>query len=108
MFGLFKKTKPESVSPTLRSPTNFEHTKITGSEEYSFCEPTTAVTNLWHIRKLDETGKHITGGITTSSLCYKVKGPDGFDVIMDITRHHLTHCCKDCATIFRSEVVNKD
>lgn len=102
MFGLFRKEARRLWS-----------TRVTGSEEYSFCEPSTATTTLWHIRKLDETGKHPTGGITTSSLCRKVKptGPEhgalgGWDVSVDITRHHLTHCCRDCATIFRSEVIN--
>ena len=90
-----------------------EHTTIQGSEAYSFCESATAIRNIWHIRKLDESGKHPSGGITTPSLCHKVKpfGPEngefgGWDVSVPITPHHLTHCCKDCATIFRSEVLN--
>lgn len=87
------------------------HTSVLGSEEYSFCESATAVTNLWHIRKLDVTGTYPSGGITTPSLCRRVKpfGPErgalgGWDVPVAITPHHLTHCCKDCATIFRSDV----
>lgn len=59
--------------PTLRSLENRpEHTIIPGSEAYSFFEPSTATGN-WHIRKLDRTGKHTSGGITTSSLCGNVK-----------------------------------
>ena len=97
------------VSPTLRSPTNFEHTKIIGSEAYSFCESTTAASSHWHIRKLDKTGKHAGGGITTPSLCGVVKpspeGLGGWDVMVDITPHHIAHNCPKCCELFQISIV---
>ena len=61
------------TSDTLRSSTNKEHTRIPGTEGYSFCESVTAAVSHWHIRKLDSTGKHTSGGLTTASLCNHVK-----------------------------------
>jgi hypothetical protein len=92
--------RPEKAPITLRSETSKEHTMIPGSEAYSFCESTTAVSNHWHIRKLDESGKHSGGGITTPSLCGVVKplpeGHGGWDVTVDITQHHGEHNCPKC------------
>lgn len=65
----------------------------------------------WHIRKLDETGKHSGGGITTASLCGNVKplpdGLGGWDVIVDITPHHVAHNCQRCGELFQAEVVGR-
>lgn len=58
---------------TLRSETRPEHKRVPGSEYYSFCESSTAARNTWHIRKLDESGRHLGGGITTPSLCGHVQ-----------------------------------
>jgi len=92
--------RPEKAPTTLRSAANKEHTMIPGSEAYSFCESTTATSNHWHIRKLDESGKHSGGGITTPSLCGVVKplpeGLGGWDVVVDITPHHGEHNCQQC------------
>jgi hypothetical protein len=103
---------PEKAPTTLRSETSAEHTMIPGSEAYSFCESTTAVSNHWHIRKLDETGKHSGGGITTASLCGMVKpipeGMGGWDVTVDITPHHVAHNCQQCGELFRAEMKTFD
>lgn len=98
----------KKYTDTLRSTTNKEHTRIPGSENYSFCESSTACRNHWHIRKLDSSGKHINGGITTPSLCNQVKpinegGLGGWDVSVDITQHHGENNCKQCF-----ELMNKD
>jgi len=99
--------RPEKATTTLRSETSKEHTQIPGSEVYSFCESMTAVSNNWHIRKLDDTGKHASGGITTPSLCGTVKpipdGLGGWDVTVDITPHHVAHNCQQCGELFLAE-----
>ncbi len=100
----------ENTSTTLRSETTKEHTRVPGSEAYSFCESTTAVSNYWHIRRLDDTGKHTGGGITTSSLCGLVKpltmnsGVGGWDVSVDITPHHGEHNCPECWGLLLEEL----
>ena len=96
---------------TLRSETRPEHRRIPGSESYSFCESTTAIKNTWHIRKLDETGTHLGGGITTPSLCGHVKptsmgGLGGWDVRVDITPHHGAGNCQQCWEQFQKELDN--
>jgi hypothetical protein len=96
--------------PTLRSETNPEHRRIPGSEEYSFCESSTAIKNTWHIRKLDKSGKHPNGGITTPSLCGCVKPlgrgkgeMGGWDIVVDITPHHGEHNCPECWELFQAK-----
>lgn len=101
---------PEKTSPTLRSAASKEHTRVPGSEDYCFCEPTTAVFNNWHIRRLDDTGKHTGGGITTPSLCGMVKpltvgGMGGWDVSVDITQHHGEHNCQECWKLLQAELI---
>lgn len=79
-----------------------DHDPIPGTEQYSFCESSTASSlSRWHIRKLDETGKHCGGGITTPSLCglvrpYRAGGLGGWDLEVAITEHHVTHACPKC------------
>lgn len=86
---------------------NSSHTKIPNSDEYSFCESSTG-NGRWHIRKLDTTGKHLTGGITTTSLCGTVLpirngGLGGWDLDVDITDHHLSHTCTQCKDKFNED-----
>jgi hypothetical protein len=106
--GEVKQMTNEETSQTLCSKDCDR--PIKGSEKYSFCESSTASGMTWHIRKLDDTGKHLSGGITTPSLCNRVKpnGPGrgelgGWDVNPDITPHHLGHCCRDCWEAFMKE-----
>ena len=90
------------------------HKAIPGSELYSFCESVTASSRSpWHIRKLDETGRHTGGGITTPSLCGLVKprgaahgalGGWDLDEKVVITAHHGGHCCTKCWEKFNAEI----
>ncbi len=62
---------------------------------FSFCESVYAVSNgPWHLRRLDDSGRKLGGGITTNSLCGLVTR--GWDLNVDITEHHLKHSCKRC------------
>ena len=83
-FGLFKK-KEEKPKPS-----------------HSFCETVSASSESpWHIRKLTEKGKKLGGGADTESLCgFRVS----WDLNVEITEHHLNHCCKLCASEYRREV----
>lgn len=105
-------SNPAKAPITLRSETNQEHTRIPGTENYSFCESTTAICDHWHIRQLDKTGKHINGGITTPSLCNVVRplpeGMGGWDVAVDITPHHGEHNCQLCWELLQAELFDKN
>jgi hypothetical protein len=71
---------------------------LPGAEQYSFCESVTASsTSPWHIRKLDAAGLKPSGGITTPSLCGRIRpfglnqdppGFGGWDLRVPITRGH--------------------
>lgn len=70
---------------------------------FSFCESVHATgTSSWHIRKLDVAGKKLGGGITTASLCGKVK--NGWDLDVPMTLHHLSHCCHWCRDAMLQEI----
>jgi hypothetical protein len=81
--------------------------------KYSFCEGVHAGPNTrWHIRKLSREGPKLTGGIDTTTLCGRVapfgvekkdssSGWGGWDLQVEITKHHLDHCCPECATAYR-------
>jgi hypothetical protein len=62
---------------------------------FSFCESVHAnARSPWHIRKLTSAGKKLGGGIDTKSLCGNVD--KGWDLIVEISEHHLSHACKEC------------
>src|SRR5690606_16852883 len=44
----------------------------TEHDVWSYCEPATAILNTWHIRRLTDTGRHLSGGVDTPSLCGRV------------------------------------
>ena len=68
--------------------------------QYSFCETVTAGGKTpWHIRSLTSVGKRLGGGADTPALCGRVVA---WDLSVDITGHHLTHCCKACAHLFEA------
>lgn len=61
---------------------------------YSFCESQWATgTSPWHIRRLTKLGKKLSGGADTPALCGRKVA---WDLEVDITEHHLTHCCICC------------
>lgn len=67
---------------------------------YSFCESVHATSHSpWHIRRLDDAGRKLGGGITTASLCELVTR--GWDLQVKITPHHLaSNTCKRCLAIY--------
>lgn len=75
-----------------------------GRIKYSFCESVTATSfSPWHIRKLTDAGRKLTGGIDTDSLCERVKAScGGWDLRVEITKSQLsgTHICKTCLIKF--------
>ena len=76
---------------------------------YAFCE--SVPLGPWHIRKVGGAGLKLGGGIDTPSLCERVrpmgdnsgtiKGLGGWDLNVRISEHHLSHCCRSCADIYR-------
>lgn len=67
-------------------------------KSFSFCESMYACSlSPWHIRKLTKKGLKLGGGADTKSLCNR---DVAWDLKVDITPHHLTHCCQKCAQIF--------
>jgi len=83
--------------------------------DYSFCEGIMAGPHTrWHIRKLSSKGRKLGGGIDTASLCGAI-GPvsdgvmrNGWDLAVEITKHHLGHSCKECARRYREETEGAD
>jgi hypothetical protein len=72
--------------------------------KYSFCEGVWATARSpWHIRRIGKDGaKHYGGGIDTASLCGRVV--EGWDLEVEITRHHLSHACPACVAKYTEEV----
>jgi hypothetical protein len=67
----------------------------TNSFGYSYCESVHATsTSPWHIRRLDEQGQKLGGGITTRSLCGLVK--QGWDLQPSLQPSHNQHTCIEC------------
>lgn len=66
---------------------------------FAFCESVNATgTSPWHIRQLTTKGLKIGGGADTEALCgRKIE----WDLEVEITSHHLTHCCHKCAEKFQ-------
>jgi hypothetical protein len=80
--------------------------------KYAFCESVTVSGAApWHIRELDDKGPKLGGGITTPSLCGRVRptndiangvrGLGGWDLNVKITEHHLSHACVLCVQVYR-------
>lgn len=54
-------------------------------DEYSFCESVTATSmSPWCIRKLTKTGRYLSGGVDTPSLCGRVRIRLGWDLAVSI------------------------
>lgn len=67
------------------------------AKKYAFCESMYASgTSVWHIRALTEAGRKLGGGADSHALCNREVA---WDLDVDITPHHLTHCCQECARI---------
>lgn len=65
----------------------------------AFCESVHAGgASKWHLRRLDEAGPKLGGGVTTPSLCGAVRKPwGGWDVAVPLTRFHLeNNTCPRC------------
>lgn len=70
---------------------------------FVFCESVAATgASPWHIRKLGIKGKMFGGGIDTESLCGYVKV--GWDIDVEITKHHLSHSCPRCVKLYRDSL----
>lgn len=68
---------------------------------YSFCETVTATgSSPWHIRLLTDVGQKFGGGADTPALCDREVA---WDLEVEITDHHLSHCCKKCAEGYREK-----
>jgi len=80
------------------------------AEQFSFCESVVAgPLSRWHIRRLTAQGKKLGGGIDTPSLCARLlpsglEGGGGWDLDVEITEHHLGHCCVFCVATYRELV----
>jgi hypothetical protein len=73
---------------------------------YAFCEKSSASgLSRWHIRKLDEAGLKLGGGITTKSLCERVER--GWDLKVRIRPEMLDEnqeiACRGCLAIYKRE-----
>lgn len=81
-----------------------------GLSSYSFCEPVYVTGPApWCIRKLTGTGRHVGGGVDSTSLCGRVKchadgGLGGWDLTSAcvVSLDH-PHACKQCIAILKSE-----
>jgi len=73
--------------------------------QYSFCETVTAGPQTpWHIRRLTSKGRMLGGGADTHSLCDRKVA---WDLNVELTEHHLGHCCKHCREIYKDNAVPK-
>lgn len=70
--------------------------------KYSFCESMYATgSSPWHVRLLTEKGRKLGGGADTSALCGRQVA---WDLSVELTQHHLTHCCRSCASLLETRV----
>jgi len=70
---------------------------------YSFCETATASPySKWHIRILTTSGRKLGGGADTRSLCGIAVA---WDLDVELTEHHLNHCCEKCKQEFDTATV---
>ncbi len=68
--------------------------------KYVFCEHVQATSySPWHIRNLGPKGLCLGGGADTSALCGREVH---WDLSVELTEHHLGHCCKACAAAYRA------
>lgn len=66
----------------------------------AFCETITASGSTpWHIRRLTSRGLLLGGGADTPSLCGRKVT---WDLDVQITEHHLKHCCRECCLAYRA------
>ena len=76
--------------------------------EFAFCEPVMAVAaGLWHIRRVGPEGPKL-GGNATAPLCWSSRGWDwinGWDLDVEITPHHLGHCCPECRKLYEEAIL---
>ena len=76
-------------------------------DQFTYCESSGAQANSkWHIRKLDERGRKLGGGIYSESLCKYLQpisgnGWGGWDLQTKITDQNLEIACEKCAEIYR-------
>jgi len=69
---------------------------------HAFCETMTAGAFApWHIRKLTTAGRKLGGGSDTPALCGRKVA---WDLSVEITPHHLTHCCLECRQKYEAEL----
>ncbi len=73
---------------------------------YAFCESVHATgRSRWHIRKLDDAGLKLGGGITTPSLCSHIDR--GWDLSVRIRPEMLGGnqevACKECLAAYKRE-----
>lgn len=64
----------------------------------SFCESVTATgLSPWCLRWLDAAGPKFGGGVTTPSMCGRVRARFGWDIEVAITPFHLeANACPQC------------
>jgi len=75
-------------------------------DKFSFCENVMAgPMTPWHIRKLSKKGIKLGGGADTIALCGQVVS---WDLQVEITEHHLTHCCQRCRKEFNLNLRKED
>lgn len=67
--------------------------------KFAFCESVT-IDTPWHIRILTSNELKVGGGVDTKALCGKEVY---WDLLTEITPHHLTHCCRKCAEKFKEK-----
>jgi hypothetical protein len=70
--------------------------------KFAFCESVHAGGGSpWHIRPIKTILKP-GGGIDTSSFCGHVRpNVGGWDILVRITGHHLTHACPACVAEYQ-------
>ena len=98
--------KPRTKPERAKSITSSSPAKSDLTHGYTYCESVHATGNSpWHIRKLDQAGLKLTGGLTTPSLCGRVKpfnidakdrGFGGWDLNVKIMPVHDQHTCAAC------------
>lgn len=67
------------------------------NSKFAFCESETG-NGRWHVRKLDDVGLKLGGGITTTCCCGMVKARRGWDLNVLVNAFNVTgkHVNPDC------------
>lgn len=71
--------------------------------EFSYCESIHASgSSPWHIRRLTDVGRRLSGGIDTPSLCGHVRPPKGWDLVRGPAddKIRMPHVCVKCFDIW--------